>query len=247
MEFNELEEQIIKIISSTGISRMKELKEVEIISGSSYKEIHEIVKKLSDNNILNREIVKLGGSNGHNFYIFELSEKGKGVAESLTNKKPVISQKEVLLKEHGKIELAFLFEDSITPLKEKGIILHKNSDSYFIEINKKTYPILLDVSNASKKMFTREEYFSKLDEMWTNSSTLFYLSTNMISSKFLILDEIENWIKTRNLNSKQQKNFQFNTTYLERIIKGEGDRWDTIYELQTEGLLRWGKLPRFNW
>lgn len=241
MEFNELEMKIITAINETGVSRMRELKEIENVRGYNYARIIESVKRFEEINIINREFINLGSSARNNFHVFELTENGKKIAESITGKKSENSRKELLLKEHNKLEIAYLFEDCAPLLKEKGITLRKLANSYFITINGETHPILLDVS----KSYSRVEYLEIFDKMWENSSTFYYLSTSFISSSFTILDEIEAWLKTRNFSVEQQKTFQFKSSFMARILKGEAERWDTVHELWTDGLLRWSKAPPF--
>lgn len=204
MKINELEEKIMKTICLTGISRLKELKELESLSGFSPIQINAAVKHLAEINLLTREVVYPGGSARHNFYAFELNDEGKEIAEALTNEEPTVPQKEVLLQKHKTLEIAYLFEDCVPLLKEKGIVLEKTGDSYTITMNGETYPILLDASTMNRKLFSREEYLEIFDKMWEKNSTFYYLSTSMTFSSFLILDHIEAWIKTRNFSDEQR-------------------------------------------
>lgn len=243
MEFNQSEEKIIEIISLTGVSRLKELKTNEGLKEFSVTQITTKLKHLEEVGALNREIIRLGGSGKFNFYTFELSELGKEIAEKLTGKKPTKNQKEVLLERHNNLEIGYLFEDYKPLLKEKEILLDKTENLYSLTMNGKTYPILLDAKTKGEKIYKKEEYLQMLDLMWKQSSVMFYLSTSHTQSNFLILDEIEEWIKTRNLSKEEMKSFQFYTSFMGSIFEGNGEKWSSVYDLWENGMLNFGKKP----
>lgn len=244
MTFSLLEEQVIKAIGLKGYARMKELKEEETFQETPYNQLYEAVKELGNKEILQREVIRIGGSGKYAFNVFEFTQKGENAVQQLLNRLPVVSEKQVLLQQHGDLEIGYIFKDCAPLLQEKEIVLTKGEKHYTITLDDKTYPLFIDTKRHGERRPTNEEYLEVFDTLYAQSPIFFYLSTSYITSSFLILDQIEAWIKARNiLNQKEQKPFQFYTSFTGRILDGNGDTWNSLIDLWNDGIERWSKMP----
>ena len=243
MSFTPLEEQVLKAIGLKGYSRIKLLKEDETLREYTFTELNETLKELEKNEILYRTIVRIGGSANYNFNTYELTEKGKEETQRILNQLPVLSEKQILLNEHDDLEIGYIFKECVPLLQKKRIILAKGDVHYTLTFDGKTFPLFIDTKRHGGKRPTKEEYIQIFDQLYAQSTTIFYLSTNHITSSFLILDQVEAWMKLRILNQEEQKPFQFYTSRTGRILEGNGDQWDSLINLWNNGIERFGKLP----
>lgn len=122
---------VIRVIGDNGFARNQEIadfieKDTEGIRVFSSKgkfqkqEVTNTTRGLADSEYLSSQKVEMGGRNGHNFKVYELTNMGKAIYKHLFNKIPVIPESQLVVKQHASLEHGYLIKETVFEFENMG-------------------------------------------------------------------------------------------------------------------------------
>lgn len=206
---NDNAKEIIRIIGEEGLSEMTEITARAVECGVPSSSIDKIMTDLSDaKQILSKDYAKSLKVTGVGKRVYALTnDVGKQLYKSLFGKNPVLSEKEIMIKENDNIDHGYSIKDVAKVLTERGytnVSYDRAKNTFKITDTKKWIPDITCYDLSGKMQYYEvemaktndEDFIDKLEKANVKASSL----NVVVGSDFKVTQykaKVEKWLSRK--------------------------------------------------